>query len=164
MNKKGIKICSFAGFGILGIVFFTGFPNHFKNGMDVIGSSNINRLSTTFEDTNNKEWTMRKPAVEDLKRIEMDADDVFVFLHIQKTGGTWFEYRVMQDLQMKNPCICKTPRSCMCYTANNTTWIISRMATGWPCGTHNDWTELDACLQTSVNRMKKGGLLSNDAR
>ena len=33
------------------------------------------------------------------------------------------------------------------------TWIFSRYSTGWVCGLHADWTELNACVAGKMNEI-----------
>lgn len=84
-------------------------------------------------------------------------NDLFVLLHIQKTGGTAFERHLVQDLgQAQLSCSCTADkRRCNCprlggrkppKTVADTTWLISRFSTGWVCGLHPDFTQLERCL------------------
>lgn len=86
--------------------------------------------------------------------ISSDRDSL-VLLHIQKTGGTTFERHLVHDLKLQTPCYCADEkRRCWCPKSNGqingtstrTTWLISRFSTGWICGLHADWTQLQACL------------------
>lgn len=82
--------------------------------------------------------------------------DVFVYLHIQKTGGTTFGRHLVRDLRVTHPCIChRRRRRCDCKNASNRHWIFSRYSTGWVCGLHADWTELHECVNGMLNRMEK---------
>ena len=159
LNVYGV-IC-----GLLLILIYNGSVYNLKVGdMFVMDSPIDHSLFTHDKHTDFNARENRIPFLEELQRIPMDKDDAIVFLHIQKTGGTWFEYRMTQELQNPYPCVCKLPKNCTCNTAQNTTWLISRMATGWPCGNHNDWTELDECMDSKVDRMKMDGQLSKNAR
>lgn len=90
------------------------------------------------------------------RTFNLSSEDLFVLLHIQKTGGTAFERHLVQDLHHKLPCSC-TPekRRCICLkkigqkepkTIADVTWLISRFSTGWVCGLHPDFTQLRKCL------------------
>lgn len=87
--------------------------------------------------------------------------DTIAILHIQKTAGTAFERNLVRNLELKNPCSCHpVKRECLCARSttklkNETepqkltsrTWLISRSSTGWICGLHPDWLQLNYCLQ-----------------
>lgn len=102
----------------------------------------------------------------------MDAHDVMVFLHIQKTGGTSFGKHLVRDLDLKvcaresitstfknssvpqRPCECQRKRKrCYCFrTHRNENWLFSRYSTGWKCGLHADWTELTSCVDQELDK------------
>lgn len=84
-------------------------------------------------------------------------EDVFVFLHIQKTGGTTFGKHLVDDLDVDPPCFCykRKKKHCDCYTKNRKIWLFSRFSTGWSCGLHPDWTELTACVDAMMNKKEK---------
>ena len=86
--------------------------------------------------------------------FDMDGQDIIVFLHIQKTGGSIFGKHLVFDLQLERPCICRDPElalRCSCMRPRtNTIWLFSRYSIGWPCGTHAGWTELQPCVPKYV--------------
>ncbi|TSS97505.1 Heparan-sulfate 6-O-sulfotransferase 1-A [Bagarius yarrelli] len=87
----------------------------------------------------------------DLERavdFQIKGDDVLVFLHIQKTGGTTFGRHLVQNVRLELPCDCRPgQKKCTCYRPNRKeTWLFSRFSTGWSCGLHADWTELTNCV------------------
>ncbi|XP_073530348.1 heparan-sulfate 6-O-sulfotransferase 1 isoform X1 [Phyllobates terribilis] len=89
--------------------------------------------------------------VRDLDRsltFDMKGNDVIVFLHIQKTGGTTFGRHLVQNVRLEVPCDCRPgQKKCTCYRPNRRdTWLFSRFSTGWSCGLHADWTELTSCV------------------
>ncbi|XP_053565721.1 heparan-sulfate 6-O-sulfotransferase 1 [Bombina bombina] len=89
--------------------------------------------------------------IRDLDRalnFDMKGDDVIVFLHIQKTGGTTFGRHLVQNVRLEVPCDCRPgQKKCTCYRPNRKeTWLFSRFSTGWSCGLHADWTELTNCV------------------
>ncbi|XP_049609106.1 heparan-sulfate 6-O-sulfotransferase 3-B [Syngnathus scovelli] len=93
------------------------------------------------------------------KHVNFDirGDDVMVFLHIQKTGGTTFGLHLVKNMQLEQPCEC-TPgqRKCTCYRPGKSeSWLFSRFSTGWSCGVHADWTELTSCVPVVMNRRNK---------
>lgn len=95
--------------------------------------------------------------------------DLFVLLHIQKTGGTSFEKHLVHDLKVPNPCSCNNERRrCFCprsiaknrssiepaihRTLADYTWLASRFSIGWACGLHPDFIQLTRCL-ASLKRL-----------
>ncbi|XP_007258715.2 heparan-sulfate 6-O-sulfotransferase 2 isoform X1 [Astyanax mexicanus] len=87
----------------------------------------------------------------DLDRVvdfNIKGDDVIVFLHIQKTGGTTFGRHLVRNIQLERPCECRAgQKKCTCYRpGKRETWLFSRFSTGWSCGLHADWTELTNCV------------------
>lgn len=90
----------------------------------------------------------------DDSQFDMDAHDVMVFLHIQKTGGTSFGKHLVRDLDLKRPCECQRKRKrCYCFRPHrNESWLFSRYSTGWRCGLHADWTELTGCVDGELNK------------
>lgn len=94
--------------------------------------------------------------VNDTFRFDMNAYDVMVFLHIQKTGGTLFGKHLVRDLDLQQPCSCQRRRKrCFCFRPNrNENWLFSRYSTGWKCGLHADWTELVSCVDSELNKIE----------
>ncbi|XP_014015119.2 heparan-sulfate 6-O-sulfotransferase 1-B [Salmo salar] len=95
--------------------------------------------------------------VRDLERtvdFEIKGEDVIVFLHIQKTGGTTFGRHLVQNVRLEVPCDCRPgQKKCTCYRPNRKeTWLFSRFSTGWSCGLHADWTELTNCVPGVLNK------------
>lgn len=92
----------------------------------------------------------------DLERevdFNIKGDDVIVFLHIQKTGGTTFGRHLVRNIQLERPCECHVgQKKCTCYRpGKKETWLFSRFSTGWSCGLHADWTELVNCVPSKMN-------------
>ncbi|XP_039998244.1 heparan-sulfate 6-O-sulfotransferase 3-B-like [Xiphias gladius] len=85
------------------------------------------------------------------------ADDVMVFLHIQKTGGTTFGRHLVKNIQLEQPCDCMAgQRKCTCHRPGKAeSWLFSRFSTGWSCGLHADWTELTSCVPVVMNKRDK---------
>ncbi|XP_064206679.1 heparan-sulfate 6-O-sulfotransferase 2-like [Anguilla rostrata] len=91
----------------------------------------------------------------DLRRtvdFDIKGDDVIVFLHIQKTGGTTFGRHLVRNIQLERPCECPAgQKKCTCYRpGKRETWLFSRFSTGWSCGLHADWTELTRCVPSRM--------------
>lgn len=85
--------------------------------------------------------------------FDIDSNEVIVFLHIQKTGGTTFGRHLVNDLKVDPPCKCQTGRKrCKCLNTKNQAWLVSRYSTGWVCGLHADWTELHECVNDALNK------------
>nr|CAG4638753.1 EOG090X0E58 [Cyclestheria hislopi] len=86
--------------------------------------------------------------------FDINGNDVIVFLHIQKTGGTTFGRHLVRDLDLEKPCVCHRKRKrCDCFRPHtrNEQWLFSRYSTGWKCGLHADWTELTHCVDHALD-------------
>ncbi|KAM4537783.1 heparan-sulfate 6-O-sulfotransferase 3-B-like [Fundulus diaphanus] len=85
------------------------------------------------------------------------GEDVMVFLHIQKTGGTTFGRHLVKNIQLEQPCDCLPgQRKCTCHRPGKAeSWLFSRFSTGWSCGLHADWTELTSCVPVVMNKKDK---------
>ncbi|XP_023155558.1 heparan-sulfate 6-O-sulfotransferase 3-B-like [Amphiprion ocellaris] len=85
------------------------------------------------------------------------GEDVMVFLHIQKTGGTTFGRHLVKNIQLEQPCDCMPgQRKCTCHRPGKAeSWLFSRFSTGWSCGLHADWTELTSCVPVVMNKRDK---------
>jgi len=93
--------------------------------------------------------------------VDLDNEDVIVFLHIQKTGGTTFGRHLVENLEVEPPCNCykRVKKRCDCLNKDRQVWLFSRYSTGWKCGLHADWTELKTCVdqwfQTNYGKKKR---------
>ncbi|XP_068614348.1 heparan-sulfate 6-O-sulfotransferase 2-like [Brachionichthys hirsutus] len=85
--------------------------------------------------------------------FNIKGDDVIVFLHIQKTGGTTFGRHLVRNIQLERPCECRAgQKKCACYRpGKKEAWLFSRFSTGWSCGLHADWTELTSCVPSRMD-------------
>ncbi|KAG7248405.1 hypothetical protein CRUP_035719 [Coryphaenoides rupestris] len=93
----------------------------------------------------------------DLERhveFNIRGEDVIVFLHIQKTGGTTFGRHLVQNIDLERPCECKPgQKKCTCHRPGKAeSWLFSRFSTGWSCGLHADWTELTNCVPVVMGK------------
>uniref|UniRef100_A0A8C5CAG8 Heparan-sulfate 6-O-sulfotransferase n=1 Tax=Gadus morhua TaxID=8049 RepID=A0A8C5CAG8_GADMO len=93
----------------------------------------------------------------DLERhveFNIKGDDVIVFLHIQKTGGTTFGRHLVRNIRLEQPCDCKPgQKKCTCHRPGKAeSWLFSRFSTGWSCGLHADWTELTNCVPVVMGK------------
>lgn len=73
------------------------------------------------------------------------GNDVIVFIHIPKTGGSTFGAHLVTNLDVKFRCKCRnglTVHGCPCLNQFGKEWLFSRYSLGWPCGVHAGWTEL----------------------
>uniref|UniRef100_A0A3Q2DG99 Heparan-sulfate 6-O-sulfotransferase n=1 Tax=Cyprinodon variegatus TaxID=28743 RepID=A0A3Q2DG99_CYPVA len=90
------------------------------------------------------------------RRVEFNikGDDVIVFLHIQKTGGTTFGRHLVRNIRLEQPCDCKPgQKKCTCHRpGKEESWLFSRFSTGWSCGLHADWTELTNCVPVVMDK------------
>uniref|UniRef100_A0A6I8R1S6 Heparan-sulfate 6-O-sulfotransferase n=1 Tax=Xenopus tropicalis TaxID=8364 RepID=A0A6I8R1S6_XENTR len=86
--------------------------------------------------------------------FNIKGDDVIVFLHIQKTGGTTFGRHLVRNIHLEQPCDCKPgQKKCTCHRpGKKETWLFSRFSTGWSCGLHADWTELTNCVPAIMEK------------
>jgi len=88
-----------------------------------------------------------------------DADTI-VFLHIQKTGGSYFLTK-LYTLDVGTPCqqtkrkslskefsFCPRPGG----SPYKDTWIFSTKTFGWVCGVHPTWTEYKDCVPTIMDQ------------
>lgn len=103
-------------------------------------------------------------------KFDMRGNDVMVYLHIQKTGGSRFGAQLVNNLDIERPCVCsrkrrgsprtqatkqqtKATRVCHCYRpGSKKIWLFSRHHLGWPCGLHADWTEHHECVAKYMNK------------
>ncbi|XP_078544684.1 heparan-sulfate 6-O-sulfotransferase 2 [Lissotriton helveticus] len=94
-----------------------------------------------------------------LRKVDFNikGDDLIVFLHIQKTGGTTFGRHLVRNIQLEQPCECKAGhKKCTCHRpGKKETWLFSRFSTGWSCGLHADWTELTNCVPAVVDNKRE---------
>ncbi|XP_050821239.1 heparan-sulfate 6-O-sulfotransferase 2 [Gopherus flavomarginatus] len=94
-----------------------------------------------------------------LRRLDFNikGDDLIVFLHIQKTGGTTFGRHLVRNIQLEQPCECRAgQKKCTCHRpGKRETWLFSRFSTGWSCGLHADWTELTNCVPAVVDSKRE---------
>lgn len=87
------------------------------------------------------------------------GSDTLVFLHIQKSGGSYFLQK-FYSLNVGEPCQVRTKRKLLkefswCPRPKdshfNDTWIFSTKTFGWVCGVHPTWTELNACVPSLMD-------------
>lgn len=102
--------------------------------------------------------TFMKDNAELSTTFNSSGTDTFVFLHMQKTGGTTLGIRLVKDIvHLKCEKVpgrkrsqCRRP-DIQSDAALPSTWIFSRYSTGWVCGLHADWTELRDCVAGKLN-------------
>nr|XP_027194151.1 heparan-sulfate 6-O-sulfotransferase 2-like [Dermatophagoides pteronyssinus] len=91
-------------------------------------------------------------------QIDSSKNDVLVFLHMQKTGGSAFDRHLVRDLILPQPCKCdsKRKKKCRCFRpgTSNKYWLFSRYSIGWKCGLHADYTELTNCVDRILNQLE----------
>ncbi|XP_007260641.2 heparan-sulfate 6-O-sulfotransferase 3-B [Astyanax mexicanus] len=89
--------------------------------------------------------------------FDIRGDDVIVFLHIQKTGGTTFGRHLVRNIRLEQPCDCKPgQKKCNCHRpGKDESWLFSRFSTGWSCGLHADWTELTNCVPVIMEKKQQ---------
>lgn len=96
-----------------------------------------------------------------IQKFNMRGNDVMVFVHIQKTGGTQFGLQLVRNLDIERPCqrqrlqmshnIRRKKRFKCLRPGSSKIWLISRHHLGWPCGLHADWTESKECVSRYMN-------------
>ena len=63
--------------------------------------------------------------------FDIEGEDVIVFLHVQKTGGTTFGRHLVKNIQLPKPCVCYRGRKrCDCTNSQKNIWLFSRHSTG----------------------------------
>ncbi|KAL7016626.1 hypothetical protein ACKWTF_010076 [Chironomus riparius] len=123
--------------------------HHHENSNNNISSSSLNNknshLLLSYDDVLNDDFQ---------NKFDINSNDVMVFLHIQKTGGTSFGRHLVRDLDLKRKCTCQRKKKrCYCFRPNrNENWLFSRYSTGWKCGLHADWTELTGCVDQELDK------------
>lgn len=145
-------------FSVFGIIFF----GYFCFGSNCALRGNTNSLyKNNYDAYFAGRFLQNQFAPNELDReysVDIDKQDVVVFLHIQKTGGTTFGRHLVDNLRVDPPCNCLLPmkKHCECLTKNRTVgnrvWLFSRYTTGWTCGLHADWTELKECVDDWFQR------------
>lgn len=104
-------------------------------------------------------------------KFNIRGNDIIVFLHLQKTGGSKFGLQLVKNLDIERPCRCSRPRKsrngqiapttpkvkykrvCHCLRPGSSKiWLFSRHSLGWPCGLHADWTEHKECVPKYMNK------------
>lgn len=88
--------------------------------------------------------------------FSIEGYDVIVFLQIQKTSSTTFGRHLVRNVDLNIPCQCYKHKgeTCDCKNSKNNIWLFSRLSTGWLCGVHADWTELQNCVSTAVDKLE----------
>ncbi|VDN11006.1 unnamed protein product, partial [Dibothriocephalus latus] len=79
---------------------------------------------------------------------------VAVFLHIQKTAGSFIEMQLTKVGVLGLPCSCtRGIKVCDCKQ-DGRIWLFCRYSVGWRCGLHADLTELTNCVPGMVDRLE----------
>ncbi|WAQ99411.1 H6ST1-like protein [Mya arenaria] len=78
-------------------------------------------------------------------RVYDIQNDVIVFLHLQKTGGTHINARFGEELDLPFTCRSKNGSS-KCLNPQGHIWFVTRAFTERACGTHADWTQMHRCI------------------
>ncbi|GFR98847.1 heparan-sulfate 6-O-sulfotransferase 1 [Elysia marginata] len=92
------------------------------------------------------------------RNLDLEGNDVIVYLHIQKTGGATFGRHLVHNLDVDPPCSCVPGvKKCLCLTKNKRVWLVSRHSVGWICGLHADWTELTGCVDPWFKKVDDRG-------
>lgn len=147
------------------------YPSWSKLGLKHVVADHLGRPLTFLSHPLIRERIGHSPDVEVQDKLSFDeligsdfhfdikGDDVIVFLHIQKTGGTAFGRHLVRDLDLDRPCQCRKGRKkCRCSRPDSEgrVWLFSRYSTGWKCGLHADWTELTSCVHSAMDQAERG--------
>lgn len=162
--KKCILLCLFLG--LTGIIYFGYFCSENVCAL-TFDRGKLPKWSVHVDDSEDKVFALYSNRISDKVtglsyddifngnfHFDINANDVMVFLHIQKTGGTSFGRHLVQDLDLQRPCTCQRKhKRCYCFRPNrNENWLFSRYSTGWKCGLHADWTELTNCVDAELDK------------
>ena len=101
--------------------------------------------------------------------FDFERDDLLIYLHMQKTGGTTFGRHMTDNLgkclKIKGYKRRDCERNLTVQSISNgeislrspkdvqDPWILSRLSTGWTCGLHADYTELKNCINSKLTSM-----------
>lgn len=163
MKRWKLSLVALFVFSVFGILYFSYFINNKGAGRkkqavphDSISSYNNNQYRSSFSKNIFSKNILNKDY-----DLDLENQDVIVYLHIQKTGGTTFGKHLVENLDVDFPCNCynRTKIHCDCLNKDRKVWLFSRYSTGWKCGVHADWTELKECVddwfQTNEGEKKR---------
>ncbi|KAI6656763.1 hypothetical protein LOD99_16066 [Oopsacas minuta] len=90
--------------------------------------------------------------------------DIIVFFHIQKTAGSFFEDKLVNNISNYSCAGEKLYsskkskfvwRHYHCYKSGSVeNWIFTRRTVGWPCGVHADFITLKTCARMKLGKDK----------
>ncbi len=89
-----------------------------------------------------------------------DLEYIFIFLHIQKTGGSLLMKHMTTNMDFKPACQCDYKHKvakviCQCANRHGRQWLFHRDTMGWLCGVHPDWTVLHDCVAEQLDKFEK---------
>jgi len=73
-------------------------------------------------------------------------------LHLTAVTGSWTGD---EGPACRCPAKRRRRRRCDCVDGDGRRWLFSRDSTGWACGVHADWTELNACVPTALDQLER---------
>ncbi|XP_055682811.1 heparan-sulfate 6-O-sulfotransferase 2 [Lutzomyia longipalpis] len=162
-QRSIVVVCVFLA--IAGMIIFGYFCNDqvcaltkreamMSSEVSALTSDSTNSVGKSSSQLTNPGLSYEEVLNDDDFQFDMNAHDVMVFLHIQKTGGTSFGKHLVRDLDLKRPCTCqRRKKRCHCFRPHrNEIWLFSRYSTGWKCGLHADWTELTSCVDQELDK------------
>ncbi|XP_029369205.1 heparan-sulfate 6-O-sulfotransferase 3-B-like [Echeneis naucrates] len=134
-----------------------GLLQRYSSGFDLLHAEPDSDSDLPSKITSRFNFTERERDLDRHVAFDIRGDDVMVFLHIQKTGGTTFGRHLVKNIQLERPCDCVPgQRKCTCHRPGKAeSWLFSRFSTGWSCGLHADWTELTSCVPLVMNKRDK---------
>ena len=151
-GKRTFSLLTLVTLVTFGIYFLWYHPNTFTQGSfrDQIRDDGVLIVEKPWRADEN--FRLRNAFLSLRPVFNITGHDVVVFLHIQKTGGTYFGKNLVRNLVLERQCLrteqtkttkarfeCKRPNS-------DEIWLYSRYSTGWLCGLHADWTTLASCV------------------
>ena len=152
--RKSLKSWLLACVVVLVVVFFV-LVNYCSDGWICL-DRNKSKIKIGADGKQITDILFPKYVLPDIEDFDLEDEDVLVFLHIQKTGGTTFGRHLVNNLDLEKPCVCTgTSKKCECLTRKKTLWLFSRYSTGWACGLHADWTELKYCVDQEMDKQEK---------
>jgi len=112
---------------------------------------------SSVQNATSEHWSMEEDSPQESDFVYDPSNDVLVFLHMQKTSGSVFGRQLIRNA-VGFPASCHRVRGRKrrnCTDSDGHQWLFSRFSTGWACGLHADWTELQACVPRALNKLER---------
>ncbi|CAH1785129.1 unnamed protein product [Owenia fusiformis] len=86
--------------------------------------------------------------------MNVEARSVLVFVHIPKSGGTEFGFKLCNNLyDARCNCTDNNWGACECKNHQKNTWMFSPYSVGWPCGVHASLTAHRNCVDETMKKL-----------